>query len=59
MYTNPFLRVEVKVLNLSVLEEAGQSNSVVGEMLLFSDYNHIVLSPLHIELHNLLTMAID
>jgi hypothetical protein len=48
---HPFLGIQIQVLNLSMLEEARQTNPVVRQMLFFANDYNIVLSPLDVILH--------
>lgn len=48
--THPFSRIEVEVLDVAMLEEAGQADAVVGEMLLLADNYDVVLSSLDVVL---------
>lgn len=48
------MRIEVEILDLSVLEEAGQAHPVIRKMWLLSDDNNIIFTTFNVELDELL-----
>lgn len=48
---HPFFRVEVQILDFSVLEERCEANAVVCQMTLFANDYDVVFPSLRIELH--------
>ena len=55
----PSFRVEIQRLDLSVLEEARQADSVICQMRFFADDDNVVFSPLSIKLQKLLSVELQ
>ena len=53
---HPFLRIEIQVFHLPMLEETCQSNSVISKMPFFANYDNVVFPSFGVELEDFLAI---